>query len=138
MRIANVMSVTQAARELVPEQLARKYRILPLAITDSTLDIATADPHDLDCERTLAFATGRTVRMQLASPLRIADRLEEVYRLDTAVDKLLQKVAGKYEVQTQAPCHLFHSPRLCRAPDAGNGEANVNRRPHTGVKQVRL
>ena len=61
MRVANVMSVTQAARELVPEQLARKYRVLPLAITDSTLDIATADPHDLDCERTLAFATGRTV-----------------------------------------------------------------------------
>jgi type II secretory ATPase GspE/PulE/Tfp pilus assembly ATPase PilB-like protein len=103
MRIANLMSVTQAARELVPEQLARKYRILPLAITDSLLDIATADPHDLDCERTLAFATGRTVRMQLASPLKIADRLEEVYRLDNAVDKLLQKVAGKYEVQTQAP-----------------------------------
>ena len=103
MRVANVMSVTQAARELVPEQLARKYRVLPLAITDSILDIATADPHDLDCERTLAFATGRTVRMQLASPLKIADRLEEVYRLDNAVDKLLQKVAGKYEVQTQAP-----------------------------------
>jgi type II secretory ATPase GspE/PulE/Tfp pilus assembly ATPase PilB-like protein len=103
MRVANLMSVTQAARELVPEQLARKYRVLPLAITDSILDIATADPHDLDCERTLAFATGRTVRMQLASPLRIADRLEEVYRLDNAVDKLLQKVAGKYEVQTQAP-----------------------------------
>ena len=103
MRIANLTSVTQAARELVPEQLARKYRILPLAITDSVLDIATADPHDLDCERTLAFATGRTVRMQLASPLRIADRLEEVYRLDNAVDKLLQKVAGKYEVQTQSP-----------------------------------
>ena len=103
MRVANLMSVTQAARELVPEQLARKYRVLPLAITDSVLDIATADPHDLDCERTLAFATGRTVRMQLASPLRIADRLEEVYRLDNAVDKLLQKVAGKYDVQTQAP-----------------------------------
>ena len=103
MRIANLLSVTQAARELVPEQLARKYRILPLAITDSLLDIATADPHDLDCERTLAFATGRTVRMQLASPLKIADRLEEVYRLDNAVDKLLQKVAGKYEVQTQVP-----------------------------------
>ena len=37
--------VTQQARELVPEALARKYRILPLAISDSVLDIATADPH---------------------------------------------------------------------------------------------
>jgi type II secretory ATPase GspE/PulE/Tfp pilus assembly ATPase PilB-like protein len=103
MRAANVMNVSQAARELVPEQLARKYRILPLAITDSALDIATSDPHDLDCERTLAFATGRTVRMQIASPIRIADRIEEVYRLDNAVDKLLQKVAGKYDVSTEAP-----------------------------------
>ena len=103
MRVANVAAVTQAARELVPEQLARKYRILPLAITDSVLDIATSDPHDLDCERSLAFATGRTVRMQLASPMRISDRLEEVYRFENAVDKLLQKVAGKYEVQTQSP-----------------------------------
>jgi type II secretory ATPase GspE/PulE/Tfp pilus assembly ATPase PilB-like protein/ActR/RegA family two-component response regulator len=103
MRVANVTAVTQAARELVPEQLARKYRILPLAITDSVLDIATSDPHDLDCERSLAFATGRTVRMQLASPMRIGDRLEEVYRFENAVDKLLQKVAGKYDVQTQTP-----------------------------------
>ena len=102
MRVANVASVTQAARELVPEQLARKYRILPLAITDSVLDIATSDPHDLDCERSLAFATGRTVRMQLASPMRITDRLEEVYRFENAVEKLLQKVAGKYDVQTQS------------------------------------
>jgi len=121
MRVANLMSVTQAARELVPEQLARKYRILPLAITDSVLDIATADPHDLDCERTLAFATGRTVRMQLASPLRIADRLEEVYRLDNAVDKLLQKVAGKYDVQTQAPTE--------EAVDIGVSADSANARP---------
>jgi type II secretory ATPase GspE/PulE/Tfp pilus assembly ATPase PilB-like protein/ActR/RegA family two-component response regulator len=121
MRVANLMSVTQAARELVPEQLARKYRILPLAITDSVLDIATADPHDLDCERTLAFATGRTVRMQLASPLRIADRLEEVYRLDNAVDKLLQKVAGKYDVQTQAPTE--------ETADIGLSTESANARP---------
>ena len=118
MRIANVMSVTQTARELVPEQLARKYRVLPLAITDSVLDIATADPHDLDCERTLAFATGRTVRMQLASPIRIADRLEEVYRLDNAVDKLLQKVAGKYDVQTQAPAE--ESADIALSADSAN------------------
>ena len=118
MRVANVMGVTQAARELVPEQLARKYRVLPLAITDSVLDIATADPHDLDCERTLAFATGRTVRMQLASPLRIADRLEEVYRLDNAVDKLLQKVAGKYDVQTQAPAE--ESADIALSADSAN------------------
>ena len=98
MKIANVAIVTQQARELVPEQLARKYRILPLAISDSVLDIATADPHDLDCERTLAFATGRTVRMSLASPVKIAERMDELYRPDDVVEKILENVSAKYDI----------------------------------------
>lgn len=80
MRVADITSITQQARELVPEGLARKYQVLPLSISDSVLDIATADPLDLDCERTLAFALGRTVRMQISSPRRIMERLEEIYR----------------------------------------------------------
>ena len=90
MKIANIHSVSQHERELVPEQLARKYRVLPLAISDSVLDIATADPHDLDCERGLAFALGRTVRMSLASPAKISERLDEVYRPDNVIENILE------------------------------------------------
>ena len=102
MKIANLAIVSQQARELVPEQLARKYKVLPLAISDSILDIATADPHDLDCERTLAFATGRTIRMSLASPMRISERIEELYRPENAVEKILEGVTGKYDIQSVA------------------------------------
>ena len=98
MKIANLSIVAQQARELVPEQLARKYRIIPLAISDSVLDIATSDPHDLDCERTLAFATGRTVRMSLASPLAIGERMDELYRPDDVVEKILENVSAKYDI----------------------------------------
>src|SRR5215212_2298516 len=80
MKIANLAMATQHAREAVTERLARQYRVIPLSITDSAIDIATADPHDLDAERSLAFATGRTVRLSLASPMRIAQRIEELYR----------------------------------------------------------
>ncbi len=99
MKVANVSQVSQQARELVPEQLVRKYRVLPLAISDSVLDIATADPHDLDCERTLAFALGRTVRMSLASPAQILARLDEVYRPENVIEKLLENVAGDYDIE---------------------------------------
>ncbi|MDQ8155412.1 MAG: type II/IV secretion system protein [Gemmatimonadota bacterium] len=99
MKVANTQQVSQQAKELVPEQLARKYRILPLAISDSVLDIATSDPHDLDCERTLAFALGRTVRMALASPTRIAERIEELYRPENVVEKLLEGVSSDYDVE---------------------------------------
>ncbi len=100
MKIANINMVSQQARELVPEQLVRKYRVLPLQISDSILDIATSDPHDLDCERTLAFALGRTVRMSLASPTKILERLDEVYRPENVIEKILEGVAGNYDIET--------------------------------------
>ncbi|MDB4878051.1 MAG: type secretion system protein [Gemmatimonadetes bacterium] len=45
--------------------------------------IATADPLDVDCERTLGFATGRHVKLAIADSEEIARRIEEVYRGDT-------------------------------------------------------
>ncbi|MEP7382837.1 MAG: ATPase, T2SS/T4P/T4SS family [Gemmatimonadota bacterium] len=89
MKLADLSLATEKACEAVPESLARKYRIVPLQVTDSALDIATADPHDLDCERTLGFATGRTIRMHLAAPSRLLERIDELYRPESAVEKFL-------------------------------------------------
>jgi type II secretory ATPase GspE/PulE/Tfp pilus assembly ATPase PilB-like protein len=100
MKVADLSLSTSQARELVPESLARKYRIVPLAASASALDIATSDPHDLDCERTLAFATGRTVRMQLAAPTAIAVRIDELYQPESAVEKILEGVTGRYDFDT--------------------------------------
>lgn len=102
MPVADLSQATPEARNAVPESLARRYRIVPLRISDSIIDIATADPHDLDCEHTIGFATGRTVRMHLAPPSRILERLDELYRPERAVEKLLQNL-GDYDVQTTAP-----------------------------------
>jgi type II secretory ATPase GspE/PulE/Tfp pilus assembly ATPase PilB-like protein/ActR/RegA family two-component response regulator len=98
-KVADLSSVSQQARELVPEALARKFRILPLAISDSVLDIATSDPLDLDCERTLAFALGRTVRMSIGAPKRIVERIDEVYRPENVIEKILEGVQGTYDVE---------------------------------------
>jgi type II secretory ATPase GspE/PulE/Tfp pilus assembly ATPase PilB-like protein/8-oxo-dGTP pyrophosphatase MutT (NUDIX family) len=79
MRIAEDLFVSPAATDVVPEVLARRYRILPLDASSSRLEIATANPYDADCERTLGFWSGRTVGISLAPPLSIAERIEEAY-----------------------------------------------------------
>jgi type II secretory ATPase GspE/PulE/Tfp pilus assembly ATPase PilB-like protein/ActR/RegA family two-component response regulator len=99
MAIADLSMVSAAARDLVPEALARRYRVIPLSVSDTTLDIATADPNDLDCERTLAFVTGKTVRMMLASPSAILQRLDELYQPENTVDKLLEGM-GSHDIQS--------------------------------------
>jgi type II secretory ATPase GspE/PulE/Tfp pilus assembly ATPase PilB-like protein/8-oxo-dGTP pyrophosphatase MutT (NUDIX family) len=88
--IAQSLVVSAEARDSVPERFARRFGILPLAISDSVLDIATANPIDLDCEKTLGFATGRKIRMLLAPPHRITERIEEVYAPLDRVSKLLE------------------------------------------------
>ncbi|HVD31956.1 MAG TPA: hypothetical protein VNC19_00155, partial [Gemmatimonadales bacterium] len=43
----------------VPEQLARRFNVVPVGQTDSYLEVATSNPFDMDAEKMLAFATGR-------------------------------------------------------------------------------
>ncbi|MCH6547634.1 MAG: hypothetical protein IH798_04230 [Gemmatimonadetes bacterium] len=76
-KIADLEQIEAAAKGVVTEAQARKYHILPVRATDSYLEIATANPFDIDCEKTLAFATGREVRLLLASPVIIGERLDE-------------------------------------------------------------
>ena len=78
-RIADDLFVAPAALDVVPETLARRYHILPLDASTSRLEIATANPYDADCERTLGFWSGRAVGISLAPPLVIAERIEQAY-----------------------------------------------------------
>src|SRR5229473_441005 len=90
LKLADLARLDPAAKERVPEQVARRYHILPLRATDSYLEVATANPFDLDAEKALAFATAREIRMFLLAPSKIAERLDELYRPEKAVDKLLE------------------------------------------------
>src|SRR5687767_12869506 len=72
--VAELARVDPAVKDSVPEQLVRKYNVVPLRVTESLLEIGTANPFDLDAEKALAFATGRDVRLLLASPARIREK----------------------------------------------------------------
>src|SRR5690606_7935632 len=49
--VADLSIIDKAAREAVPEPLIRRYNILPIKQTDSVLEIATANPFDIDAEK---------------------------------------------------------------------------------------
>jgi type IV pilus assembly protein PilB len=98
--VANMSRIDPRAVQTVPEQIARRYNIVPVGQTDSYLEIATANPFDLDAEKALAFATGREVRMLLASPGMIRYQLDEIYRgSDEVVSRLLDGMGGELEVK---------------------------------------
>ena len=77
--IAELNDATTAARDALPAGLARRYGVVPLRVNESLLEVATANPFDVGAEQALAFATGREVRMALASPPRIRETLDLIY-----------------------------------------------------------
>jgi len=120
LKVADVGKVDQTARDGVPEQIARRHRVLPLRLTDSYLELGTANPLDLDAEKALAFATAREIRLFLLAPSKISEKLDEMYRSDKAIDKLLEGM-GDQEVTT-----LSEAP----APEELNiSEADASQKP---------
>src|SRR6267378_6122464 len=100
LKVADVGKVDQTARDGVPEQIARRHRVLPLRLTDSYLELGTANPLDIDAEKALAFATAREIRLFLLAPSRISEKLDEMYRSDKAIDKLLEGMGDAAVLQT--------------------------------------
>jgi type II secretory ATPase GspE/PulE/Tfp pilus assembly ATPase PilB-like protein/8-oxo-dGTP pyrophosphatase MutT (NUDIX family) len=91
--IANLAAASPQAVALVPERWARRFHVVALSATEQELVVATADPFDVDCERTLGFATGRHVRLALADAEEIDRRIDEMYRAEVAArdpDPLLE------------------------------------------------
>lgn len=98
LKLADLTQVDAHVKDAVPEQLVRRYRVLPLRMTDSYLEVATANPFDIDAEKTLAFATGREIRVSLLAPSKINEKLDELYRPEKAIDKLLEGM-GESDVE---------------------------------------
>ncbi len=101
--VADTSRIDARVIEAVPEQLARRFNVVPVGQTDSYLEIATANPFDIDAEKVLAFATGREVRMLLASPSRIRAKVDELYRAgEEIVARLLAGIGDDMEVKELA------------------------------------
>ena len=101
--LADLSRLDPALIQEVPEQLARRFSVVPVGHTDSYLEVATANPFDIDAEKVLAFATGREVRMLLASPGRLRTKLDELYRSgEEVVSRLLAGIDEEMEVKELA------------------------------------
>ncbi len=88
--VADLAVTDPRVRDGLPENLVRRFNVLPLRMTDSYLEVATANPFDIDAEKMLAFATGREVRMVLGAPGKIREKVEALYGgAEEAVHKIL-------------------------------------------------
>jgi type IV pilus assembly protein PilB len=100
LRVADLASADPRAVAVLPEAAARKYHVVALALDERTVRIATGDPRDFAAEQDLGFLTGRDVTLEVAAPSAIAEKLDEFYRPENSINRLLQGLApSSVEVQ---------------------------------------
>src|SRR3954468_20888364 len=78
---------------LIPEDLIRKYIILPLGMESGRLRVAVHDPLDLEILDVLRVRLGKTIRPVLAPRSRIKDIIDEMFNLSAkhTIDKTLDR-----------------------------------------------
>ena len=114
---AGAMFISAGAAKIFPERLARRFGVAPLSLTDTEILIATSNPFDFDCERTLAFATGRRVRMCVAPPGKIAAKIESLYSPAQRVAELVvESHSGDHERDIDSANSESHIPDSTERP----------------------
>ena len=116
--VADLREPSASARAMLPERWARRYRVLPLRVASGALEVATADPLNLDCERAISFATGRPVRLSLASPGALGKALDAAYRDEQPIRRVdLQHLSADVEAAPIGPDETDDSDTITRLVD---------------------
>lgn len=71
--------IAASTLSLVPFEVARSHRILPLALRDRALELAVADPEQRSVLDEISFATGREVLPCVALRVSLESAIEEAY-----------------------------------------------------------
>ena len=80
------------AVESIPEQIARRYRIIPLEIVDGALMVAMEEPSDIEAIDILAALTKRRIEPVLAVAQDIQEALDLNYKASGEIERQLSQI----------------------------------------------
>jgi type IV pilus assembly protein PilB len=93
------MAISSEVIEIIPSEVARRYRVVPVAQLDSSLMVATADPLNFDTFDSVTHLLGRDVEWVCATPQDIGQALMKYYgTAEEAADQLSQQLGEDIEI----------------------------------------
>lgn len=90
-----LFSIDLETVKLVPENLARKYRIVPLNIREGHLNIVTSDPLDFACLEDISMVTSMEVQTVLSTGTEVDKCIDRVYSKRNA-DEIIEDIRSEY------------------------------------------
>ena len=85
-------SLDSSVLELIPQNLAHKYKLIPLVRSDSSLTIAMADPSNMSALNEIKFITGLDIKVVLALESAIDENFEKHYENNVSYESILEDI----------------------------------------------
>lgn len=136
------------AVRMVPSRLAQRLRVVPLSVTDKTLQYATSMPFDMDAERDIAFLSGRRPEPQFASRSDVDALFDRAYPRPSDLDSLVEKIRSSAVIEPLSEFDASHTSDsavidLCnhlvaRAVDAGASDIHIECTHEGAVARFRI
>jgi len=99
---------------LIPETWARKYKAIPLAVTDRTLRVAMANPADIFALEALATKTQMRIEPETATLREVQEAIDFNYKAYDEIEKQISNIS----LPTDAADERFNFDTVTEAPIA--------------------
>ena len=80
--------------ECIPEEVSQKFVCIPVAINNNILDVAMADPLDLNIMKDLQFITGYNIQPAISTQSQIIERLQKHYHPEKSIKDVADEFVG--------------------------------------------
>ncbi|MEW6545291.1 MAG: ATPase, T2SS/T4P/T4SS family [Bacillota bacterium] len=142
LRFSPTVAYEREAVKLIPEQVARRHRVIPLARRGNVLELAMANPLDLLAQEDVRLLTGLAVQPVVVPARALEEALRRAYQLE-ALEETLQ-AAGPQEIEVfrlrelveQAPVVKLVSSIIEQAVSARASDVHIE--PHENGARVRF
>ena len=135
---------SELAVQLVPERLARRHLVVPLAVDNRVLTYARCDPFSAEADSDLAFASGRRTEAIVATRSAVVVALDRCYPKLSDLEVLGQRLRGSSE-RTTSPGRQGESAAiemcnqiLARAVEVGAREVHLTLDAHGATLRYRI
>ena len=85
-------SIKDDVIDCIPEEICHKFVCIPLSVKDNILDVALADPLDLNIMKDLQFITGYNIQPAISTRSQIIQKLQTHYH----PDKIIKDFADEF------------------------------------------
>jgi hypothetical protein len=136
------------AVRMVPARVARRHRLVPVAVTDRTLKYAICRPFDDDAERDVAFTSGRKPKAVLATRTDLDGLLARAYPnssgLEVLVDRLRStsviETISEFDASAQSDSAVIElcNHLIARAVEAGSSDIHIEAAHEGAVVRFRV